>query len=80
VFKVCLSLILTICLTNINRVVMKALKLVEPPERVDGKTPEAYQLSTRHSIPCWNLHMVTCRIGISQARNWGRSKLQVTAM
>jgi hypothetical protein len=27
---------------------MKALKLVEPPERVDEKTPEAYQVSNRH--------------------------------
>jgi hypothetical protein len=42
VFEVCLSLILVIFVTNKNRGVMKALKLVEPPERVDGKTPEAY--------------------------------------
>jgi hypothetical protein len=27
---------------------MKALKLVEPPERVDGKTTDAYQVSNRH--------------------------------
>jgi hypothetical protein len=35
-------------LTNIKRGVMKALELVEPPERVDGKTPEAYQVSNHH--------------------------------
>jgi hypothetical protein len=27
---------------------MKALKLVEPPERVDGKTPKAYKVSNRN--------------------------------
>jgi hypothetical protein len=27
---------------------MKALKSVEAPERVDGKTPEAYQVSYHH--------------------------------
>jgi hypothetical protein len=48
VFEVCLSLILAIFLTNIKRGVMKALKLVEPTERVDGKTPEAYQVSNHH--------------------------------
>jgi hypothetical protein len=48
VFEVCMGLILAIFLTNIKCGVMKALKLVEPPERVDGKTPEAYQVSNRH--------------------------------
>jgi hypothetical protein len=35
-------------LTNIKCGAIKALKLVEPPERVDGKTLEAYQVSNRH--------------------------------
>jgi hypothetical protein len=48
VFKVCLSLILSIFLTNIKRGVMKMLKTIDPPEICDGKTPEAYQVSTRH--------------------------------
>jgi hypothetical protein len=48
VFEVCLSLILIIFFTNIKCGVMKALKLVEPPERVDEKTPEAYQVSNRY--------------------------------
>jgi hypothetical protein len=48
VFEVCLTLILAIFLTNINCRAMKALKLVEAPKRVDGKTPEAYQVSHRH--------------------------------
>jgi hypothetical protein len=48
VFEVCLSLILSIFLTNIKRGVMKMLKTIDPPERCDGKTPEAYQVSTRH--------------------------------
>jgi hypothetical protein len=48
VFEVCLSLILAIFFTNIKCGFMKALPLVEPPERVDGKNPEAYQVSNRH--------------------------------
>jgi hypothetical protein len=35
-------------LTNIKRGVMKALKLVEPPERLDGINPETYQFSNRY--------------------------------
>jgi hypothetical protein len=27
---------------------MKILKSIDPPERCDEKTPEAYQVSTRH--------------------------------
>jgi hypothetical protein len=48
VFEVCLSLIISIFLTNIKRGVMKILKTIDPPERCDGKTPEAYEVSTRH--------------------------------
>jgi hypothetical protein len=47
VFEVCLSLILSIFLTNNKRGVMKMLKTIDPLQ-CDGKTPEAYQVSTRH--------------------------------
>jgi hypothetical protein len=48
VFEACQSLILSIFLTNIKKGVMKMLKSIEPHERCDGKTPEAYQVSTHH--------------------------------
>jgi hypothetical protein len=48
VFEVCLSLILSIFLTNIKRGFMKMFKTIDPPEICDGKTPEAYQVRTRH--------------------------------
>jgi hypothetical protein len=35
-------------LTDIKHGVTRALKLVETPERVDGKIPETYQVSHRH--------------------------------
>jgi hypothetical protein len=80
VFEFCLSLILTIFLTNIKRGVMKALTLVEPPKRVDGKTPEAYQVSNRHFDVLLELTKGDMEDGIIQLKNWGRSKLQFTAM
>jgi hypothetical protein len=48
VFEVCLSLILSIFLTNIKRGVMKMLKSIYTPEICGGKTQEANQVSTRH--------------------------------
>jgi hypothetical protein len=41
VFEFCLSLILAIFLTNIKSGILKALKLVDAPEREDEKIPEA---------------------------------------
>jgi hypothetical protein len=48
VFEVRLSLILSSFLTNIKRGVTKMLKSIDSPERCDGKTLEAYQVSTHH--------------------------------